>query len=144
MFIKVFIILFSTSVASLTVAMALESANPFSIFSFAHVVILTGMIISTPSIIFGYLYGSVLWDQGVRTYKPYLYTALVASLVNGSVLSVLLGAPWMEGKFFVMALLLGAFACGGVVASALSFALMHSLETHGIKWLRKPSVKEPV
>lgn len=128
MFIKVFIILFSTSVASLVVAMALEATNPLSVFSIAHIVILTGMIISTPSILFGYLYGSVLWDQGVRTYKPYLYTALVAALINGIILSVLLGAPWMEGKFFVMAVLLGAFACGGVVASALSFALMQSWE----------------
>ncbi len=140
MLVKLFIVLFSTSVACLVVAMALESTQPLAIFTIADIVILTGMVIATPSIIYGYLKGFILWDQGVRHYKPYLNTALKSTLINGIILSLILGAPWMQDRFFVMALFLGAFACGGVVASALTFVLMHSWEKHNMKLI----IRDPV
>ena len=134
MFIRLFIIIFSTSIACLVVAMALETANPLSVFKIADIVILTGSIITTPSIIYGYFKGSVMWDQGVRIYKPYLYTALKAALANGIALALLMGTPWMEGRLLIIPLFLGAFACGGVIASALSYCLMQSWEKHGVKF----------
>lgn len=129
MLMRIFVILFSTAFACIIVAMALEGAhNSLSIFRIAHVIVLFGMIMSFPSMFYGYLRGSLYWEDGVRTYRPYLKTALIASVTNGAVWGLVLGVPFMENGAGVFTLLLAAFGLGGFVASAVSFALMQSIE----------------
>ncbi|HEU4838241.1 MAG TPA: hypothetical protein VFS88_02400 [Micavibrio sp.] len=129
MLMRIFVILFSTAFACIIVAMALEGAhNSLSIFKIAHVIILFGMIMSFPSMVYGYLRGSIDWENGVRTYRPYLKTALIASITNGAVWGLVLGVPFMEDGPWLFTLILIAFGLGGAVASAVAFALMQSLE----------------
>lgn len=123
------IILFSTSVACLLVGMAINgSHNPLAVLPIFHIVIMAGMIMAVPAMIYGYLKGSILWDRGVREYRPYLDTALKAALANAGALIVLTGVPFMPGAPVVAIIFLSAFACGGVVASALTFLLMTYFE----------------
>jgi hypothetical protein len=129
MLMRIFVILFSTAFACIIVAMALEGAhNSLSIFKVAHVIVLFGMIMSFPSMFYGYLRGSIYWENGVRAYRPYLKTALIASITNGAVWGLVLGVPFMEDGTWIFTLLLIAFGLGGAVASAVAFALMQSIE----------------
>ena len=130
---RIFVVLFSTAFASLIVAMVLEGAhNTLSLFKIAHVVILFGMLMSFPSMIYGYLKGSILWEDGVRVLKPYLKTASIASLINGAVLGLVLGVPFMEDGAWIYTLLVGSFVLGGLVAASVSFALMQSMEKKAV------------
>ncbi len=134
MLIRLLIIVFSTSMACLIVAMAINgSHNPFAIFPIAHIVVGFGLILSVPSVIYGYLKGSILWAEGVRTYKPYLQTAVKASLINAAALIILTGIPFLMKDWIIVSLVyLSAFACGGVIASAISFTLMQSVEKNNL------------
>jgi hypothetical protein len=134
MLMRIFVILFSTAFACIIVAMALEGAhNSLSLFRITHVIVLFGMIMSFPSMFYGYLRGSIYWEVGVRTYKPYLKTALIASITNGAVWGLVLGVPFMEDGTWIFTLLLIAFGLGGFVASAVAFALMQSIEKNAGK-----------
>lgn len=141
--VRLLIMFFSTSVACLVVGMALNgSHNPFAIFPFAHVVIVAGMIMAVPAIIYGFLKGNILWDGGEREFCPYLDTALKASLINAGGLVLLTGVPFMKGAPLVTIVFLAAFACGAVVASALTFLLMKRFQDRP-KTLPDDQVKKP-
>lgn len=134
MLMRIFVILFSTAFACIIVAMALEGAhNSLSIFKIVHVVVLFGMIMAFPSMFYGYLRGSIYWENGVRTYKPYLKTALVAALTNGFVWGLVLGVPFMDDGLGIFTILLVAFGLGGFVASWVAFTMMSSLEKNTVK-----------
>lgn len=134
MLMRIFVILFSTAFACIIVAMALEGAhNSLSLFKITHVIVLFGMIMAFPSMFYGYLRGSIYWENGVRTYKPYLKTALIASLANGAIWGLVLGVPFMEDGTWIFTILLVAFGLGGLVASAVAFSLMQSLEKNAGK-----------
>lgn len=129
MFMRMFVILFSTAFACIIVAMALDGAhNAFSIFRIAHVVVMFGMLLSFPSMIYGYLKGFMLWDAGERRMDPYLKAAVYAALVNAGALGFVLAVPFMEDGLAIFALLLGAFALGGLITAAVSFTLMQTIE----------------
>lgn len=129
MLMRIFVVLFSTAFACIIVAMALEGVhNSLSIFRIAHVVIMFGMLLSFPSIIYGYFKGFMLWDDGVREMKPYIRAAVYAAMVNAGALGFVLAVPFMEDGIFIFALLMGAFACGGVITAAVSFTLMSAIE----------------
>lgn len=129
MFMRMFVILFSTAFACIIVAMALEGGhNPLSVFGFAHVVVLFGMLLSFPAMIYGYLKGTMLWEDGVREIKPYLKAAVFAALINAGALGFVLAVPFMEGGLLVFIMLLGAFALGGLITAAVSFTLMQTIE----------------
>ena len=134
MLMRIFIVLFSSAFACIIVAMAIEGAqNTLTIFRMAHIVVLFGIILAFPSIIYGYLRGSILWENGVRTLKPYLKTAAITCVINGLVWGIVLGVPFMEGGLWIFTLLLGAFILGGVVAATVAFTLMQTLEGKPVK-----------
>ena len=134
MFMRMFVILFSTAFACVIVAMALEGAhNPLSVFRIPHVVILFGMLLSFPAMIYGYLKGTLLWEDGVRNIKPYLKAAVFAALINGGALGFVLAVPFMENGLSIFAVLLGAFALGGLITAAVSFTLMQTIENNNKK-----------
>lgn len=134
MFMRMFVILFSTAFACIIVAMALEGGhNPLSVFRIPHVVVLFGMLLSFPSMIYGYLKGTMLWEDGVRDIKPYLRAAVFAALINAGALGFVLAVPFMEGGLLIFAMLLGAFALGGLITAAVSFTLMQTIENNNKK-----------
>lgn len=137
MFMRIFVILFATAFACVIVAMVLDGAhNSLSIFRIAHVVVMFGMLLSFPSMIYGYLKGFMLWDDGVREVKPYLKAAVYAALVNGGALGFVLAVPFMENGLAIFALLMGAFALGGLITAAVSFTLMKAIEKNTQKQAR--------
>ncbi len=134
MLMRIFIILFSSAFACIIVAMALEGAqSTLTIFRMAHVVVLFGTLLAFPSIIYGYLKGSILWESGVRTLKPYLKTATTTCVINGLVWGIVLGVPFMEDGLWIFTLLIGAFILGGLVAATVAFTLMQTIEGKSTK-----------
>lgn len=129
MLMRIFIVLFSSAFACIIVAMAIEGAhNTLTIFRMAHVVVLFGILLAFPSIIYGYLRGSVLWENGVRTLRPYLKTATITCVVNSVVWGIVLGVLFMEDGIWIFTLLVGSFVLGGLVAASVAFSLMQAIE----------------
>ena len=114
--------------------MVLEGAHStLTIFKMAHVVVLFGLLLAFPSIIYGYLKGSILWENGVRTLKPYLKTATITCVINGSVWGIVLGVPFMEHGAWIFTLLIGSFILGGLIAATVAFSLMQAIEGKSVK-----------
>ena len=134
MLMRIFIVLFSSAFACIIVAMAIEGAhNTLTIFRMAHIVVLFGIILAFPSIIYGYLRGSILWENGVRTLRPYLKTATITCVVNATVWGIILGVPFMENGLWIFTLLIGAFVLGGLVAASVAFSLLLTIEGKPVK-----------